>query len=253
MTPATSTTLFRDGWLARVRVTTRELLPGSPLFPFNGRDSRSLEQYRIIRTKILQYQRSLRLLAVSSPQSGDGKSVTAANVAGALALKTEASVLLIDADFRRSALAALLNVAPGPGLVEVLGGECSLEDAVVQVRYADLTLHFLPAGTRPMNPAELLASSRWAQACAEIRRQFDYAVIDTPPIGIVADYELVEPLADGIIVVIRPDHTNRARCVAALKNISKDKLVGVITNCVPDWFMTRSRDHDYAYYQRQDD
>src|SRR5882757_3475867 len=79
-----------DGaWKERVRKIASELPARSALFPFDGRDPRAAEQYKIIRTKLLQYPRMLNLMAVTSPQLGDGKSVTAANIAGALALKHE--------------------------------------------------------------------------------------------------------------------------------------------------------------------
>src|SRR5438067_517429 len=149
---------FSNGWKSRVRATTAELPFGSHLFPFDGRDPRASEQYKLIRTKLVQSPRALCMLAVSSPQLGDGKSITSANIAGALALKKEISVLLVDGDLRRSALAGLLDVPRAPGLVEVLNGDCTLEDAVVSVQVADTRLHFLAAGRRPNNPAELLAS-----------------------------------------------------------------------------------------------
>jgi capsular exopolysaccharide synthesis family protein len=244
-----SRALFSEGWKLRVRTVSLELTAGSPLLPFDGRDPQASEQYRIIRTKILQYPRRLGIIAVSSPQLGDGKSVTAVNLAGVLALKNEIRILLVDADFRRSVLAELLDTLPTPGLAEVLTGEATLDEAVVKLHIAGVQLYFLPAGRKPNNPAELLASSHWPKVCAELRNQFDYCVIDTPPVGIVADYDLIQPLADGIVVVVRPDHTSRARCSAAFQSIPKEKLVGVISNCQPDWFWTRSENHDYLYYR----
>ncbi len=236
------------GWRHRVRVVTGRLQPGSPLLPFDGRDPRSSEHYRIIRTKILQDPRNLRLLAVTSPQIGDGKSVSAVNIAGALALRDDNSVLLVDADFRRSALHGPLELPVSPGLGEVLAGECSLDQAVVRVDSLKPGFYFLPAGRAKQNPAELFGSARWARQCAEIRREFDCAILDTPPIGVVADYDLVEEACDGVILIIRPDHTSRRRAFGALQSIPKERLVGVVTNCVPDWFMTKSLYHDYGYY-----
>ena len=87
------------GWKHRVRVVPGHIPAGSPLLPFDGRDPRSAEHYRIIRTKILQDPRHLRLLAVTSPQVGDGKSISAVNIAAAMALRDGVNVLLVDADF----------------------------------------------------------------------------------------------------------------------------------------------------------
>jgi capsular exopolysaccharide synthesis family protein len=235
-------------WKSRVQVVPAHIPTGSPLLPFDGRDPRSAEHYRIIRTKILQDPRRLRVLAVTSPQVGDGKSVSAVNIAAAMALRDGASVLLVDADFRRSGLHVRLGLPDLPGLAEVLAGECSLEQAVIRVSEVTPSFYFLPAGRATRNPVELFASERLALRCAEIRREFDFAVIDTPPIGLVADYELVEVVSDGVILVVRPDHTSRRRGFAALQSIPKERLIGVVTNCVQDWFLTKSLYHDYGYY-----
>jgi capsular exopolysaccharide synthesis family protein len=238
-----------EGWQSRVRVVTGNARAGSPILPFDGRDPRAAEEYRIIRTKIGQYHRNLQILAVSSPQLGDGKSVTAVNLAGALSLKNDETVLLIDADLRRSALGSLLNLDPELGLAEVLKGTCTLEEAITRMEISGVTFYYLSAGRKRHNPTELLASAAWGQLCSEIRNYFDYCLIDTPPVGVVADYELIQPAADGVVMVVRPDHTNRTQCVAALQAIPKEKLVGVISNCNPDWFLTRPHRHNYMYYR----
>jgi capsular exopolysaccharide synthesis family protein len=248
-----ATVSLGTGWQDRVRTTWVDIKAGSPVFPFDGRDPRAAEQYRIVRTKILQHPSPLYIIAISSPQMGDGKSVTAVNVAGALALRNEISVLLVDADFRRSALAGLFDVSAAPGLTEVLSGESPLEEAIMSLQFGATKLYFLSAGRRTKNPAELLGSKQWALVCAEIRKRFDYCIIDTPPVGVVADYDLVQPAVDGVVLVVRPDHTNRKDCLTAFQSIPKEKLIGVITNCVPDWFLARPRSHDYSYYRGTND
>jgi capsular exopolysaccharide synthesis family protein len=239
---------FGAGWKQRVRVVPAHLPAGSPLLPFDGRDPRSAEHYRIIRTKIEQDPRRLRVLAVTSPQVGDGKSVSAVNIAAAMALRDGVSVLLVDADFRRSALHVHLGLPDSPGFADVLSGECSLEQAVIRVREVTPSFYFLPAGRATRNPVELLASERLALRFSEIRKEFDFAVIDTPPIGLVADHELVQVVSDGVILIVRPDHTSRRRGFTALQSIPKERLIGVVTNCVPDWLLTKSLYHDYGYY-----
>ena len=236
------------GWKHRVRVVPGHLPAGSPLLPFDGRDPRAAEHYRIIRTKIEQDPRRLRLVVVTSPQVGDGKSVSAVNIAAAAALRDGVSVLLVDADFRRSGLHSRLGLPDSLGFADVLSGECSLDQAVIRVSEVTPSFYFLPAGRATRNPVELLASERLALRCAEIRKEFDFVVIDTPPIGLVADHELVQVVSDGVILVVRPDHTSRRRGFAALQSIPKERLIGVVTNCVPDWLLTKSLYHDYGYY-----
>ncbi len=217
----------------------------SPVLPFDE-DSRAGEQYRLLRTKIVQHPRQPRLIVVSSAGPGDGKSTTAMNLAGVLALKDDAPVVLIDADFRRSMIANQLGIPSSPGLAEFLAGTAELRDVVVQSEEFP-QLHIITAGEPLRNPGELLDSARWQAACARLRSTFRYMVIDSPPIAAVADYDLLAASSDGVVVVARPDHTNKELCFKALDAIPKDKLLGVVLNCVPDWFLGDRQDYD-GYY-----
>jgi capsular exopolysaccharide synthesis family protein len=234
-------------WLSALRTVESKPAETSPLFPFDGRDPRAAEQYRIIRTKILHHPWKPRMIAVSSPQVGDGKSVSSANLAGSLALKIEANVLLLDADFRQSSLPRSLGIPTSPGLAEVLNGQCSLREAVVRMD-AIPNLCFLPAGEKPYNPAELLDSAAWKKLCSVLKAAFHFVVMDAPPVGIVADYELIQAVVDGVVVVIKPDHTNRTLCFNALDSIPDGKFIGIIVNMMPNWFLRKPHKHEYGYY-----
>jgi len=230
------------------RVLPVRLSSASPLLPFTAEElnhTRAGEQYRIIRTKIVQHPRSPRVMAVSSVDSGDGKTVTSVNVAAALALKNDTKVLLIDCDLRRGRIAELVGFPETPGLTDVLTG-AAIGDAIVQTQQFP-NLHILPGGARLANPTELLDSPQWHALCQQLRKQFDYVILDTPPIGALADYDLIQASADGILLVVRPDYTNRTRCLNAINSVSADRLIGVILNCVEDWFLSRSSSH-YGYY-----
>ncbi len=229
-----------------VRTMPFRLAPGAPVLSFYNGNSRAGEQYRIVRTKILQHPAQPHILAVSSPAARDGKSVTAVNLAAVLALKDDLNILLVDVDFRRSALAAMLGLPAEPGLAEVLRGACGLADAIVRLEQLP-NLYVLPAGKLQSNPAELLDSPGWARACGELRKHFHFLLLDSPPVGGVADYDLIQILCDGLILVVRPDHTDRALCQKALENASKQKLIGVLVNCVDEWFLWKNQ-HDYYYY-----
>jgi capsular exopolysaccharide synthesis family protein len=223
------------------------LADGVPLLPFDGSDPRAAEQYKIARTKILHHYSKPRCMVVSSAQMDDGKSVSAVNLAGCLALKAQTTVLLVDADMRRSRQAKALGVPGSPGLSEVLAGKCAIEDAVVRLDPLP-NLLFLPSGERPLNAAELLDSVRWRSLSGVFRKEFGFVVIDAPPIGLVADYDLVQDVADGVVLVVRPDHTNRTVCLKILSAIPPEKLIGVLINCSTNWFLTRPHGHRYDYY-----
>jgi len=218
----------------------------SPVLPFDGSDRRTAECYRILRTNFLHHPARPKMIAVSSAGSGDGKTTSSINFAGVLALKQDVQVLLVDADLRHGSVAPRLGIDASPGLAEVLTGQCSLEDAIIQTENL-ANLHVLPAGRTSTNPVELLDSAAWRGMAQDLRGRFQFVIVDTTPIGIVADYDLVQVVCDGTMVVVRPDHTDRQACMKALQSIPKDKLLGVLLNSTPDWFLWRSRDY-YGYY-----
>ena len=219
----------------------------SPLLPFEDGQWRPSEQYRILRTKINQHPKQPHLIVVSSPAPGDGKSVTAINTAAVLSLKKEGRVLLLDADLRKSAIHVQLGLPESPGLADILKGDCRMEDAIVQVQEFP-NLYVMTAGTPPGNPTELLDSGAWQGLCARLRSLFRYVVLDSPPVGAVADYDLIQAVCDGVILVIRPDHTNRQLCQKSLEHLPKAKFLGVLLNCVPDWAPAKGAGADYYYY-----
>jgi capsular exopolysaccharide synthesis family protein len=230
-----------------IRVLPIAIPPSAPILPFDGTHTAASEHYRMARTRIIHHPMQPHMIQVTSPGPGDGKTVTAINLAGALSLKAEAAVLLADGDFRRSVVHSHLGLPAGPGFADVLAGACSLEDAVINVEQFP-NLYVLPAGTAKSSPSELLDSSRLNATCAMMRSMFKYIVVDSPPVAAVADTDLLLTACDGVIVVLRPDHTNRQICTKALKAIPNDKLLGVILNCVADWFLTRKGYYGSRYY-----
>jgi capsular exopolysaccharide synthesis family protein len=221
----------------RIRVLPIQLGAASPLLPYDGSSAQAGEQYRAVRTNLTQNPDAPRVLVVSSCGPGDGKTVSAVNTAGALAIKGETTVLLVDADLRKPNLARTLGLPQDPGLADVLNGDCQLEDATVRTAQFP-NLHVLPAGKARRNPAELLDSARWNQLCATVKNSFNFVLIDTPPISAVTDYDLVQEVADGVIFVVRPDHSDRNLCLTALQKVSAaGKLTGVLVNCAEHWFL----------------
>jgi receptor protein-tyrosine kinase len=242
--------------LSGVRTATLRVMPTAPILPFDGSHSWAGEEYRILRTKIIQHPMHPQMMVVTSAGPHDGKSVTAINLAGAMALTSEARVLLVDGDFRRSTIALQLGIDSTPGFTDILSGRCALGEAVVRAQQIK-NLYILPAGKTSSKPTELLDSSRLTDFCTACRTHFRYIVVDTLPIGLVADYDLIQAAAsDGVIMVIRPDHTNRKRCLEALRVVPQAKLLGLVMNCVTEWVLDphrRSRHYYSPYYSRPTD
>jgi capsular exopolysaccharide synthesis family protein len=242
--PAVSAHL-RD--IPQIRERAIHLSGLASLLPFDNTNYVAAEQYRIIRTRLIQHPKQPRMILISSGGPGDGKSVTAVNVAGALSLKTEANVLLMDTDFRRSTIHSQLGLPATPGLSDVLSGGATLEEALIRTKQFP-NLYVISAGTPCANPSELLDSTQWGTICVHLRSRFRYVIADSPPVASVADYELLQASCDGVVLVVRPDHTKRQACMKAIGTIPKDKLIGVVVNCVSDWFLARS---DYSYYNSE--
>jgi capsular exopolysaccharide synthesis family protein len=231
-----------------IRSLPIRLLAGCPIL-FDGINPQASEQYRIIRTKIHHHPDQPRVLTVSSAMPGDGKTISAINLAGALAVQEDLQVLLIDADLRRPTVAKSLGLNASPGLSEVLQGTASIEEALVRVEQVP-NLYILTAGKIVSNAAELLTSARWRELCELFRTRFRYTILDSPPLGTVADCELLQLASDGLILVVRFGHTDRQLLKRAFETPPKTKPLGVILNCAEDWFLWRT--HSYYYYGNGD-
>jgi capsular exopolysaccharide synthesis family protein len=223
-----------------VRLTT-----DAPLLPFEPKFKGVAEQYRIIRTKIVQHPMAPRVIAITSVDPGDGKTTSSVNVAAALALKAETKVVLVDCDLRRGRINTLLGLPHAPGLSDVLVGKAALNESVIQVeQYPNLFV--VGAGTPSTNPTEALDSENWRTLVAHLRQQFDYVILDTPPIGLVADTDLIHQVTDGLLLVVRPDFTSRTHCMNALASIPSKSLLGVLLNAVTAPYLGRHQYYEYT-------
>ena len=191
------------------------------------------EQYRALRHLVEQLHKSadLSVVAVSSPTRDDGKTTTAINLAGALAQASEARVLLVDADLRGASLATHVGLdrSSRRGLVDaILDGSLTLE-AVVQ-RRQPFNLSVLRAGRRPAAPYEVLKSPRVGELLQEARRQYDYVVLDTPPLVSIPDCRVIGKWVDGFLIVVAAHKTPRKLLEEALSVTDPAKIVGIIFN-----------------------
>ena len=241
---------FLVGDLQTVRSVEVRPRKSVPLLPFAGESGQAAEQYRIVRTKVLQHPTRPRSIVVSSAESGDGKSVTAVNLAGVLALSPELKVLLSDGDLHRTSLARYFDIPATPGLANILDGQASISDTLVRIEPFP-NLYFLPGGKSQRGPADTLNSNRWSELAGALRSQFDFCVFDAPPAGALADFDLIQAAVDGVVLVVRQDHTNRMLWMRALDSVPEEKLVGVVMNCIKPWFLGRGLGYyQYYYYSK---
>lgn len=217
--------------LIRERTERAALAP--PLVSFVAPDSFGADQYRALRhnVELVRKESGLQVLAVTSPGPGDGKTITTLNLAGALAQNFDARVLVVDGDLRRPKVADYLGLASqqSPGLVDLIrDSNCDLGRAV---RHLDgFNLSVLPAGIPQVSPYELLNSPRLEAVMAEVRRCFDWIVVDTPPLVAVPDTRLIGKWVDGFLVIVGAHKTPRKLLADALALLDPAAIVGIVFN-----------------------
>ncbi len=204
------------------------------------------EQFRSLRTRILQAgeREQMRTLVITSAGMGEGKTLTALNLAWLLAQTEGVRCLLIDSDLRQPCATDYLAIDAPRGLSEVLGGELSLREAVVRLDPAGLYL--LPGGQARDDCAEMLSGPTYAGVIAEARSLFDFIIIDAPPLGIFTDANLLINRADGALMVVRAGKTRYAMVDKLLAQLPPERMLGVVLNRADEELESNS----YYYQQR---
>ncbi len=194
-------------------------------------DGLAKEQYRILRTRILEALRPLgrRSLLITSAGPGEGKTMVAANLAMQFSSLREGRVLLIDADLRRAGLSDTLVPAPEVGLSQYLRGEAELEAALLEV---DPWLTVLPTLRLHEEGAELLASQRMVDLMALACERFDLVLVDGAPVGPVADSRVLARLVSASLLVVRAGVTPTEEIEQAAA-LLRPGLLGSVFNGVP--------------------
>ena len=191
------------------------------------------EQYQNLRLKVerLQQARGVRVVAITSPGTNDGKTLTSINLAAALARGHGARVLLIDADLRRPSVGSQLGLSDdGPGLATAVGdGDARLPDIVRTVEGVQ-GLSVLPGATVPGDVHEVLRSPRFDQLLQDARGVYDFVVLDTPPLVPVCDAAVMSRVVDGLLVVVAAHETTRKQLGEALSLLDEQKTLGLVFN-----------------------
>jgi capsular exopolysaccharide synthesis family protein len=202
------------------------------------------EAYRALRTSILlsTSKHPPQVILITSGQPREGKTTTALNLAITLAQRGD-RVVLIDSDLRRPRVHRALHVSNEVGLSSFLSGNVPIDNLPRAVPKVP-NLFVIPAGPTPPNPAELLSSEPISLMFSELRRQFDFVVLDSPPTITVADSMILAAHADGVILVAHGGVTTREslRHTRKLIGSTNARIIGVVLNNVD------IRSSDYRYY-----
>lgn len=189
-----------------------------------------VEYYRRLRAKIIQEQekKPFHSLLVTSPNPGDGKSVTALNLALSFGMLPSYRVLVVDGDLRKGSLGKWLGVGDHPGLSNLIEGSAELEDVVLKCD--EIPVYFMLRGSAATSPAELLHSSRLIPQLRKMTEHFSLVIVDSPPVNLVADAQTLAAGCDAVLLVARAFATTRKAVQKAVQDLSPFRVIGTVLN-----------------------
>ena len=213
------------------RIPEEETLSRRRIANFAEGASAASEEFRRLRANLefSKVDSPARIITVTSSNAGEGKTTVAANLAVALS-EGGARVVIVDADLRKPTVAEWFNLPSGVGFTEFLSGRSDLADVVQESGVPNLDI--LASGQVPPNPAELVASKRAELGVRELGVNYDYVIIDSPPILPVADSLVLAEVSDGVIVVARVDEVRRDELSESLARLGRIDVavLGVVCN-----------------------
>ena len=211
-------------------------------------DYYSNEAYNTLRTNIQFCGGDKRVIEFTSCMPNEGKSSVTLNLAVSMA-ESGKSVLLIDADLRKSVLKARVRLQERvDGLTHYLTGQASVEEIICTTDIPQL--HMIFAGPVPPNPSELLNSSLFEELISEQRKKYEYIIIDTPPLGSVIDSAIIARVCDGTIMVVETDAVSYKLAQEVKEQMIKTgcPILGVVLNKVD--ISKRSYSGKYKKYRK---
>ena len=204
------------------------------------------EAYKSLRTNISFCGDEIKVICLTSCEANEGKSTISLELSKSLA-EINKKVLLIDADLRKSVmLSKYTNESNLDGLSQFLAGHIDTSEAIFNTQIENLDVIF--AGQYPPNPTELLNSKRFTKLIEYARQNYDYVIIDTPPLGLVIDAAVVTEKCDGAIIIVSKDFVKFSRAKSVKEQIEKSgcKIIGTIMNEVN----RKKRSASDTYYKK---
>ncbi|WP_430815582.1 GumC family protein [Carboxylicivirga sp. RSCT41] len=201
------------------------------------------ESFRSIRTKLkfMAASGDLKVITLTSSNTGEGKTFCAQNLASVFAISGKKTVL-VGFDMRKPRLTALFDLEHKDGLSNYFIGQCGVEDIIYDSFLENVSV--IPAGPIPPNPSELIVGERTDALYAYLRKEFDVVVIDSPPIGLVADARLLMHHSDCNLFIVRANYTSKDHMVHTIDNLLSEKVegLGVVLNDIS------INEKGYGYY-----
>lgn len=211
------------------------------------------ESYKKARTNIVYsiVKKGCKKISFTSSSKSEGKTITAVNIAIALAQQVDTKVLIVDCDLRRPRVQSVLDIAVENGITNYLNFECEISDIIYNSKINNLDA--ICCGTIPPNPSELLSSENMRELINELSKHYDFIIFDTPPVGVVIDAVPIIKQTDGVVMVVRDnvtDITDYKKAIDILKR-SEANIIGAIFNDVePIGKRKYGNGYRYEYYGR---
>jgi capsular exopolysaccharide synthesis family protein len=197
----------------------------------NAVDQAVVEHYRRLRTKLVQQQEAkpFRTLMVTSASPQEGKTVTVLNLGLSFAMLPDFKVLVVDGDIRRGSMGKWLGADENWGLSNVIDGSADLEEVVL--KNDDLPVYFIPRGNSRVPPAELLHSPGLRNCFQSMSEYFSLVLVDSPPVNLVTDAQLLAASCDAVLLVVRAFMTTRKSLERTVQDLQNFRVLGTILNC----------------------
>lgn len=212
----------------------------------------SSEAYRTLRTNIQfsTFDKKVQVIVITSSGPGEGKSTVSANLSVVMA-ESGKKTLLIDCDQRKPTVHKKFNLSNQKGLSNFLAGETDLENSFNHTKVENLDV--MTSGVKPPNPSELLGSKKMGEFLNSLRDKYDFIILDTPPVLMVTDAQLLSSVSDGTILVVSSGEAQREGAMKAKELLEQvnTKILGVILNKVEE--SSRSNYGYYYYYYYDND
>lgn len=210
------------------------------------------EAYKSLRTNVIFALpgSSCKCIGITSSMSGDGKSTTAVNLAISLA-QIGKKVLLIDCDLRLPTIAAKMGIRPSPGLSDFLIGAARIDEAICNV--TKFGIHVLPASDIPADPTGLLESRQMEHLFSALRRNYEFVIVDLPPVTAVSDALILSRCLDGFLLIIAEKRTEHRAVAEMLRRMrmAKAKVLGFVNvGSKNDDSNVYKKDYQYAYKKK---
>ena len=214
---------------------------------FHNPSSFISEQFKSLKVKIAEMARQaqVRVIAVSSPDADDGKSLVAVNLAVSFSKDPGKRVALVDCDLRNPSLHKFLGISADPGLVEYIESDC-LEVNCYMRRLGQLYL--MTAGSASGDPVDLLSKAKMKDMITQLKAEFDTVILDCPPSGPISDAQILTGLADRFLMVVRCGKTTYGSTKRALGIWIEASWQALIFNDVKPMVFNTQYDHKYYIY-----